>query len=158
MKRLCLLVTVSAACATVKTPDAEELKPAVEAFHQRVRWKDFRGAAELIVPERRDGFVKGRSKLNDDRDLFITDFQLEDAQVLPDAQLARVVSQMSWYRLPSTSEKNVTLTSVYAWREGHWMLESQDEGPFDELRPAKDAPRPEHTNAPTTSLRGGPAK
>lgn len=139
IRRLCLLCLVCA-CATVKTPDAEELKPTVEAFHQRARWKDFRGAAELVVPERRRSFISGRARLNDERDLFITDFQLEDAQVQPEHQLARVVSRLSWYRLPSTSEQSSTLTSVFVWREGHWLLESQDSGPFEELRPAKDAP------------------
>ena len=140
IRRLSVLFLASA-CATVKGPDVEELKPTVEAFHQRVRWKDFRGAADLVVPERREGFIKGRSRLNDERDLFVTDFQLEDAQLPPENQVARVVSKLSWYRLPSTTEQTVTLTSVFAWRDGHWLLESQDAGPFEELLPSKDAPR-----------------
>ena len=149
------LVFLACACATVKAPDVEELKPTVEAFNQRVRWKDFRSAADLVVPERREAFVKGRSRLNDERDLFVTDFQLEDAQVQPDTQVARVVSKLSWYRLPSTSEQTATLTSVYAWRDGKWLLESQDAGPFEDLLPSKDAPRENTGPTENRSLRPG---
>ena len=75
-------------------------------------------------------------KLNDDRDLFITNFELEDAKISLDTLSATAVSKLSWYRLPSTSEKTVLITSVFVWRQGTWQLESQDDGPFDELKPA----------------------
>lgn len=113
--------------------DLEELKPAIESFHQKLRWKDFRVAAEGIVPERRDSFIKARIKTNDERDLFITDFQLEDAKTSDDQLQARAVSRLSWYRLPSMTEVSATITSVYVWREKRWMLESQDSGPFPDL-------------------------
>jgi hypothetical protein len=132
----------SASCATVSKPDLDELKPAVEAFHQRLRWKDFRGAADLIVPERREGFLKERTRLKDDKDLYITDFQLEDAKTSPDQSVARAVARLSWYRLPSTTEETAVVTNVFAWREGAWFLESQDSGPFEELRPAPAPLRP----------------
>ena len=130
------VVLASASCATVSKPDLDELKPAVEAFHQRLRWKDFRGGADLIVPERRDSFLKARARLKDDKDLYITDFQLEDARTSPDQSVARTVARLSWYRLPSTIEESAVVTNVFAWREGAWLLESQDSGPFEELRPA----------------------
>jgi hypothetical protein len=126
--------TVSVGCATVRPPDLEELKPAVEAFHQRVRWKDFRSAAELVVPEHRDAFIRARERLKDDRDLFISDFQLEDAKLAPDLSVAHAVSRVSWYRLPSTAEQSVTVTSTFVWRESQWLLESQDDGPFEDLK------------------------
>lgn len=121
-------------CATVRPPDLEELKPAVEAFHQRVRWRDFRGASDLLVPEHRDAFLRARVKLKDERDLFITDFQLEDARMSRGRDAALAVSKVSWYRLPSNSESTSTVTSTFVWRENQWMMESQDEGPFEDLR------------------------
>lgn len=130
---------LASACATMRAkPDAEELKPAIEAFHQRARWKDFRGAADLIVPERRSAFIKARSKSDDEKDLFVTNFELEDAKVSTDG-VAEVVSRISWYRLPSNVEKTATVTSVFVWREGKWWIESQDDGPFPDLRPAPAA-------------------
>lgn len=127
------------ACATVGKPDIELLKPTVEAFHKGIRWKDFRASAELIVPERRGSFLKARSKINDDRDLTISDFSQDDATVAPDLQSATVVSKMSWFRLPNNSEQTATVTSVFVWRQSQWMLESQDDGPFAELKPAPES-------------------
>jgi len=136
------LLVVFTSCVGVKKGEIEDLKPAVEAFHQRVRWKDFRGAADLMIEERRGPFLKARSKLNDDRDLFITNFELEDAKISPDLLAATAVTKISWYRLPSTTENTVTVTSLFVWRDGVWLLESQDEGPFDELKPAPVKPAP----------------
>jgi hypothetical protein len=103
-----------------------------------VRWKAFRGAADLMVAERRDAFVKARKTLNDDRDLFVTNFELEDAKLSADLLTARAVTRLSWYRLPSSTEQTVTVMNVFIWREGLWQLESMDDGPFDELLPDKE--------------------
>ncbi len=137
MKRACLAIfsLMLAACAHDKG-DPELIKPTVEKFHQRARWKDFRGAAELIVEERQAAFIKARLKLDDDRDLFITNFDLEDAKVAPDLMSATVVSKISWYRMPSNVEKTAVVTSVFVWRNEAWILESQDDGPFEDLKPA----------------------
>jgi hypothetical protein len=140
-----LTVLVVASCVGVKKGEIEELKPAIEAFHQRVRWKDFRGAADLMIVEKRPAFLKARAKLKDDRDLFVTNFELEDAKISGDLMSATAVTKLSWYRLPSTTEETVTVTSLFVWREGMWQLESQDDGPFEELKPA---PVPEPHPAP----------
>lgn len=124
-----------ASCATVPKGEAEDLKPAMRALYQSFRWKDFRGASEMMVAERRDAFVKARTTRKDDRDLFITNFELEDAKLSADMLVARAVARLSWYRLPSSTEETATITNVFVWREGTWQLESQDEGPFEELRP-----------------------
>ncbi|MFO0594041.1 MAG: hypothetical protein U0228_02020 [Myxococcaceae bacterium] len=131
-------VLTAIGCATVPRGDVEELKPTIESFHQRARWKDFRGCAELVVEERRLAFIKERTKQNDDKDLFITNFELEDAQIAPDMLTANAVTKISWYRLPSTTEKTAVVNSVFVWRESAWQLESQDDGPFEDLKPAPD--------------------
>jgi hypothetical protein len=140
-------IILALACATLggcaglrNKPDVEELKPSIEAFHQKARWKDFRAAADLIVPERRASFIKARLKTDDEKDLFITDYQLEDATVTSEG-VAEVVSKLSWYRLPSSTEKTAPVVSVFVWRQGKWWLESQDDGPFPELKPTV-APAP----------------
>ena len=132
-----MLVLALASCATLRPPDIDDLKPAVEAFHRAVRWKDYRGAADMIVPERREAFLKARKQLKDERDLYISDFQLEDAKVSK-AGIATAVSHMSWYRLPSATESTVTITSIFVWRNNVWILESQDDGPFEDLKPAPE--------------------
>lgn len=141
MKRglLASLAVLTAACVTVPKGDVEALKPAVETIHQRMRWKDFRGAAELMVEERQEAFLKARVKLKDEQDLYITNFELEDAKLAPDTLTAKAYTKLSWYRLPSTTEKTALVTNQFVWRNGGWLLESQDDGPFDELKPAPDA-------------------
>jgi hypothetical protein len=133
-----LFCLVFAACATVHQPEIDDLKPAVEAFHRTVRWKDFRAAADLVVPERRDSFLKARAKLHDERDLFISDFALDDAKLSKTEGTATAVSHISWYRLPSSTERTETVTSVFVWRNDVWLLESQLDGPFDDLKPAPE--------------------
>jgi hypothetical protein len=140
----CLVIfsLLAPGCATVRGQgDAEALKPAIEAFHQALRWKDFRAAADRLVPERRAAFIQARLKNQDERDLFITDFQLEDAVVARDQRSATVVSKLSWYRLPDSVEQQAVISTTMVWRDSAWLVESQDDGPFSpELKPAKASP------------------
>jgi hypothetical protein len=133
-----LLTLFFSGCATTPKGELDDLKPAVRAVHQSFRWKDFRGAADLMVPERQEAFIKARLKQNDDQDLFITNFEMEDAKLSADTLVAKVVTKISWYRLPSTSEKTAIVTSIFVWRDGVWKLESQDDGPFEDLLPAPE--------------------
>ena len=144
-----LLMLFFSGCATTPKGEIDDLKPTIRAVHQSFRWKDFRGAADMLVAERQDAFIKARLKANDDQDLFITNFELEDAKISPDQLVAKVVTKISWYRLPSTTEKTAVVTSVFVWREGAWKLESQDDGPFEDLLPEKKKPEP--TTAPTAA-------
>ena len=141
---VCCAVALSAGCAhTPKPGSLELLKPAAETFHQRVRWKDFRGAAELLVPERRKAFEDARKRLNDDRDLQIMDYELEDAR-LADRDRAVVVSRLSWSRLPSLTVNTDTVTSEFVWFNGTWFLARQDAGPFArELEAPYEPPAPQ---------------
>ena len=127
-----LVFALSGGCAhTKKKSDLETLRPVVESFHQRVRWKDYRIAARLIVPERRQDFEKARREHQDERDLSITDYEIEEVQVVEEGERAIVTSRIKWMRLPSVSEQSDTVTSEIIYREGKWLLEKQLGGPFD---------------------------
>jgi hypothetical protein len=129
---LLLLALSGGACAhTTQSTGLEGLRPVVEDFHQRVRWKDFRGAAKYLVPESREVFLRARAEHRDDRDLSITDFEILDVQLAPDGMRAIVVTRMQWMRLPSPSEQTATVTSEYVFRDKAWLLERMDEGPFE---------------------------
>lgn len=130
-----LLWVLLGACAHAPARGSlEALRPAAETFHQRVRWRDFRGASELVVPEKRGRFLK---VAGNERDLTVTDYQLEDAQLSADGQKATVVSRLSWVRLPSVSEQTDVVESVFVFRDGAWFLDAQDVGPFAGLSKAK---------------------
>ena len=128
---LLLLALVGGACAhTTKSTGMEGLRPVVEDFHKRLRWKDFRGVARHIVPERREEFMRRRTELQDERDLSVTDFEILEAVLDPEGMRATVTSRLQWMRLPSASEQSATVTSEFVFREGAWLLERQLEGPF----------------------------
>ena len=79
---LCLWLLASCAHTPAKpVPDPQSIRAAVEAFHRRARWKDFRGAAELIVAERRQAFLDARERMRDERDLTISDYELTDIRL-----------------------------------------------------------------------------
>ena len=117
-------------CATVPKGDIDLLKPTIEAFHQAARWKDFQTIGELLVPEKKDAFMQARKTMKDERDLFITDYELQDAKISLDLLKAAAVSHIKWYRLPSATEQDSTVTSNWIWKNKAWKLDSQDGGPF----------------------------
>jgi len=96
-----------------------------------VRWKDFVGAGELVVPERRESFERARKANHDARDLSIMEYELEDIRI-QDRSRAVVVSRMSWMRLPSVSVTTDVVTSEFVAINGTWFLARQDAGPFVE--------------------------
>jgi hypothetical protein len=127
---LFLALALSACATTSKKSNLEALKPTVESFHQLIRWRDYRAATKLIVPERREAFQRARIELKDDRDLTITDYEIEGVELSEDGQRATVQSRIQWMRLPSASEQTALVTSEFVFREGRWLLERQREGPF----------------------------
>jgi hypothetical protein len=123
-------ILLSGCATTQKRGDLSDLKPTVEAFHRHLRWKDFRGATDFMVDERRAAFIKARLDRNDDRDLTVSDYQLEDCTVEADFITAACVSRINWIRLPSVSETSEVVTSTFVWDGRKWRLQSQDMGPF----------------------------
>ncbi|MBU8899527.1 hypothetical protein KRR26_28315 [Corallococcus sp. M34] len=129
---LVLALLLGGACAhTSKKTDLENLKPTVEAFHENIRWRNFRNVSRILVPERRDAFERSRREHQDDRDLTITDYEIEDVKVSDDGQRATVRSTIQWMRLPSASAHTDTVTSEFIFRDGAWLLERQESGPFE---------------------------
>jgi hypothetical protein len=106
------------------------LKPVAEDFHQRIRWGDYRGAAKLMIPARREAFLKARQDKQDEKNLSITDYDIQDARMGADPLHASVVTRLGWVRLPSASEHTDTITSDFVFQDGAWRLERQDRGPF----------------------------
>ncbi|WP_224249719.1 hypothetical protein [Hyalangium gracile] len=128
---LLLLALLGGACAhTPRSSGLDGLKPLVQDFHKRVRWKDFRGAARVIVPESREQFLRARTDLQDERDLSITDFEILEIALAQDGMRATVTTRLGWMRLPSASEQTATVSSEWVYRDGAWLLERMEGGPF----------------------------
>jgi len=130
-----LLVTLTclSACnqAQVRAEtDVRDVKAAAEAFHRRVRWKDFQSASDLVVPERRAAFLAAREAQRDERDLTIADYELLELRVEPDSGRAEVVSRMSWFRMPNLSEHTDTVITELVPAGTGWLIARQNKGPF----------------------------
>ena len=138
---LAVLCALLGCAHTQEKSGMDGLKSAAETFFQRIRWRDFRGASELLIAERRPNFLRARASKNDDKDLTITDYELEDARLGPDRGTAEVITRVSWIRLPSVSESSEVVRSEFVFRQGVWMLARQDKGPFvPELKTPLEAP------------------
>jgi hypothetical protein len=129
--RFIVLGCLFAGCAHSTLANAiSGLKPTAESFFERARWRDFQGAKELLVPEKRDAFSAARIRLRDDRDLSIADYEMLEARLEPDGKRAVVVTRMSWARLPSLTENSETVVSEFVAVGAQWLLARQTGGPF----------------------------
>lgn len=144
IRTILLLAVALSGCATTRVKgDVSDLKPTVEALHRHFRWKDFRGATDFMVQEKRGPFIKARLDKKDDRDLTVSDYQLEDCVVSGDQRQAACVSRISWIRLPSMTETTDTVTTNFMWDGRNWRMMSQEGGPFQpELAPSPNQPAP----------------
>ncbi len=137
------LLLVSACAHTRRSSGAEGARTAAELFHHRARWKDFGGAALLVVPEKRAAFEEARRLLKDDRELSISDYQLDELTLSADGLAARVISKVGWHRLPSLSQHDDTVVTELVWRDGAWLVSRQELGPFhEELAGPYEPPAP----------------
>ncbi len=134
-----MLVALSCAHGPKHAPPAS-LKPVAEQFLERIRWKDFFGASDLVVPERRDAFRKARLDGKDERDLSISEYELDRLELSPDATRAKVYAHLKWVKLPSMSEHEEVVVSEFVDYQGTWLLARLENGPFDELTAAYERP------------------
>ena len=63
-------------CATTKKGDLDALKPTLDAFHSRMRWKDFQSVAALLSPDKRQAFLAASSARDDAKNLNVSDYEL----------------------------------------------------------------------------------
>jgi len=141
------LLAAGPGCAHAQRTEATAgLKRTAELFHQRVRWKDFRSASELLVPNRRKPFTEARDRGDDEKNLAISDYELEQLTLAEDGQSGTIVSRISWTRLPSLAEQSQVVRSEFVLLRGQWLLAEQDKGPFADVLgtawdPGEPAPR-----------------
>src|SRR5690242_5137621 len=113
---IAIVCVVVPSCATVNKGDVDALKPTLEFIHGEMKWKNYRAVAKQVVPEKREAFTKACDKRDDEKNLFVTDYQLEDCTVnASDQTMAVCMSKVSWYRLPSATEKTVTVATTLKW-------------------------------------------
>ena len=130
-----LLTVLGGACSHgLFSPGPDQLRSASEDFEKSLRFQDYGGAAQFVVPARRSAFVAARRK--EANDLTITDMEVIDVQMAPDGQKAIVLSRMRWVKLPSVTEVTGEVQARWEILNNGWLLVSLAGSPFPELAPA----------------------
>jgi hypothetical protein len=127
------LLLASACSHSVFETSANQLKTDSEDFQKSLRFQDYGGAAQLVVPTKRQAFLAARRK--EANDLTITDVEVLDVQMAPDAMHAVVTSRMRWVKLPSPSELTADIHESWVFNGTAWLVVTVAGGPFPELEP-----------------------
>jgi hypothetical protein len=133
-RALLLLAAFGVGCThSPFTAGPDQLRSANEDFERSLRFQDYGGAAQFVIPPRRGGFLASRRK--EANDLTITDMEVIDVQMAADGQHALVMSRMRWVRLPSVTEVTAEVQGQWDVVDNQWLLVSLAGGPFKELAP-----------------------
>ncbi len=126
-----LAALAGSGCAHAQKQDrASLMRSTAERFHQLVRWNDFQGAAGLLTPERQPGFLEARERLEDEKNLTVSDYELLELVLGEDGEQGEVLSKMSWFRLPSDKQETATIRTILVHQNGRWLVSKQNKGPF----------------------------
>jgi len=104
----------------------DELEAANRVFARSIRWSDLKGWTQQVVPERRAEFLKLAG--TDEDNLKVSDYELEDVQVSDDKAIVR--SRVSWYRLPSITNRTEAMMVLWERKGGTWLITSIVGGPL----------------------------
>lgn len=140
--RFCVLLFAlwTIACAsTPKKANPRDLREASESFSRRLRWGDYKGISQFLVPEQRLNYVKGILDRGDDEVLKVIDCELEHVQYHPDGAI--VLARVVWHRLPSVTAQSEIVSIHFEDRDGLWLIGAIDDGPL----PLARIQRPEGT-------------
>jgi len=127
------LLALAVACSHNPFDAGPNLKTDSEDFEKALRFQDYAGASQLVVPARRQAFLAARRK--EGSDLEVTDMELIDVQMSADGKQALVLSRMRWVKLPSVSEVTAEVKESWVLVGNQWYLLSLAGGPFPELEP-----------------------
>jgi hypothetical protein len=116
-KGLCIFVLalIVVACASQVKPTAKLGEKSLDTFMSDLRWKSFKSAASLMLPEHRQGFIKTFTTL---KDIDITDVRLIDLQTLEEGQRFEATVEMEYYLLPSVTLKTFKFDQTWLFFAG----------------------------------------
>lgn len=117
LKALCGFVLLSSlvACTSHIQPVAELGEMSREDFINALRWKQFKVAASLMLPEYRQDFL---ATFNKAKDIHITDVRLMDLTVATEGRRFETTLEMDYYLLPSVSLKTFRFDQTWVFFDG----------------------------------------
>lgn len=135
---LALLLAGACAHPGARGPGLAELKVSAERYHRLLRWGDLRSALQVVDPELRAKALRSSVERKDDEDLKVMDYELVDAQVT--GERAKVLSKITWHRLPSVTARTDAVAFEFVARDGAWYIRSIEGGPAPLAAPAPGNP------------------
>lgn len=109
------------ACATMGA-SSEDLKAAVTAYNQHLRWQRYSSAAAFLPSSQRQAFLTRYISAEDD--LHVESIDVRNIQWAPhgDVPGADVIAVAQMNLLPSTIVHKVLLQERWELRHGNWLL------------------------------------
>jgi hypothetical protein len=102
----------------VVSPENQFLKTQ-DDFMQRLRWRDYQGAAKHFTEPLQAGFLQ---QFRRPEDLNVTDVRLESAKYLADQEQMETVVVVEYFLLPSATLKTFRLEQQWAYFRDHKNL------------------------------------
>ncbi len=99
--------------------------PTQRDFSERLRWRDFAGAARYMAPEAAADFNR---RFSDLPDLNITDVRLDSAEFSADGKRVETRNSVEYFLLPSATIKTFRYEQAWEvvggdrWHGGTWLI------------------------------------
>jgi len=110
-----ILLSLLACSSHLDKPVNEVAELSRKDFMNALRWKQYKAAAEFMLPENRKDFLATFNKL---KDIHITDVRLLDLQEKAEGRRFETSIEMDYYLLPSVSVKTFTFAQDWVYFAG----------------------------------------
>ena len=110
-----ILFSLLACSSHFDKPVTEVAEMSRDDFMNALRWKQYKVAAEFMLPENRKDFLTTFNKL---KDIHITDVRLLDLQETAEGRRFETSIEMDYYLLPSVSLKTFCFTQDWVYFAG----------------------------------------
>jgi predicted ATPase len=117
-----ILLSLLACSSHLDKPVNEVAELSRKDFMNALRWKQYKAAAEFMLPENRKDFLATFNKL---KDIHITDVRLLDLQEKAEGRRFETSIEMDYYLLPSVSVKTFNFAQDWVYFAGE---DSSQEG------------------------------
>ena len=110
-----ILFSLLACSSHLDKPVTEVAEMSRDDFMNALRWKQYKVAAEFMLPDNRKDFLATFRKL---KDIHITDVRLLDLQETVEGRRFETSIEMDYYLLPSVSVKTFSFTQDWVYFAG----------------------------------------
>ena len=110
-----ILFSLLACSSHLDKPVTEVAEMSRDDFMNALRWKQYKVAAEFMLPDNRKDFLATFRKL---KDIHITDVRLLDLQETAEGRRFETSIEMDYYLLPSVSVKTFSFSQDWVYFAG----------------------------------------